>query len=704
MQSRTSMSAEEVDDDDDQSIFTDTATLVGTIEYDARPTNATTSSSRQPDHDDNASITGRSSTSTLRPLPRQHSAPPPTDYSANRRWQDDTVSINTITDDRGLVVPWWSAVLPDPTSLMRSRSQRRGNGQQSRPNRAGASTSDAANSPPNALLPRFRRTSQFGINGGGTNGGSSSSTNQPRSALDTFNSSTPSSSTDTSFVRSRSIPRSASTPTSMSYPDRQQQILQRATSMFMTSESASEAVEDDCIPDHVPEPPTLPQPYDLYTKCYCEENAYILAAYLDRICKKRNKEENNEAGSWQWNVDVVFVSNENKTVALWQQRASQMPETDNIVIWDYHVFVVVSCTLKSRSQSQTDLRRRPSARTTQSSGPMSAGRLPRRQSTIPTDYSILDTVYVPQANPGLTDIETKTTYSWVYDLDTCLRTPTRLLQYLQATFKSDIHSTVSAHFRPRFRIISAASYFAYFASDRSHMLVTPSQEERETFEAISASTGWVLENQLPQRYSSPLPQWPNIRGALAESDNLLMDSYVNMISGTGDDRYGTTVSLLELMHGTGLCNDGYVPVQDAPTSRNGSERARREEDNHLQSSVKKMLDDLQNGSQLSRQRSSTSHSRSNSSSSSNEGSQNEDLPGFVLGVRRFYGRRPPPPVPEGVDRFARVDFTGRGKRVTNPLFPAYMHATLQSRAAFRQSQNQNQRSGLPPPPPTSTSQ
>lgn len=692
MQSRTSMSAEEADDDS-QSIFTDTATLVGTSEYVTRPSNNATSSSRQPDHSDGASIAGRSSTSTLRPLPRQHSAPPPTDYSS---WQDNSRSSNIPdTDDRGLVVPWWSAVLPDPTSLMRSRSQRRGNGQQTRPNRTGANTSGAASSPPSASNPRFRRTSLLG----GANGGNSSSNIQPRPAFDGFNSSSPLSSNDSSFIRSRIMPRSASTPTSMAIPDRQQQILQRATSMFMTSESSSEAVQDDCIPDHVPDPPALPQPYNLYSKCYCEENAYILAAYLDRVCKERKEEE-----SYEWKVDVVFVSNENKTVALWQQRASQMPETDNIVIWDYHVFVVVSCTPKLRSQSQIDLGRRPSVRMTQSSGPRYT-RLPRRQSSIPTDYSNLETVYVPQANAGAIDSEPGKTYSWVYDLDSCLAIPTRLSQYLQATFKSDIHATVSAHFRPQFRIVSAANYLAYFASDRSHMLITPSQEERETFEAICASTGWVLENQLPKQYSSPLPKWPNIRGALAELDNLLMDSYVNMLSGIGDVRYGTVVSLLELMQGKGLCNDEYVPVTDAPTSRNGSERARREEGDHIQSTVKKMLDDLQKGSQSSRQGGSQSHSRSNSSSSSNSDSQNEDLPGFVLGVRRFYGRRPPPPVPEGVDRFARVDFTGRGKRVTNPLFPAYMHATLQSRAAFRQSQNQNQRSGLPPPPPpTSTNQ
>ncbi|MCO5583343.1 hypothetical protein L7F22_037253 [Adiantum nelumboides] len=694
MPSRSSVSAEEVvDDDDSQSIFTDTATLVGTSEHDERPQNVA-SSSRQIDPSDNESITGRSSTSTLRPLPRQHSAPPPTDYNSNRRWQDDTTSINTITDDRGLVVPWWTAVLPDPTSLMRSRSQRRTNGQQSRPNRTGANTSGAANSPPNASLPRFRRTSLLGNSGISASSSSSSSSTQSRSAFDGFNSSSLSSSNDSSFIRSRIIPRSASTPTSIAFPDRQHQILQRATSMFINSESASEAVEDDCIPDHVPIPPSLPQPYDFYTKCYCEENAYILAAHLDRVCKERNTEENSATEPWLWKVDIVFVSNENKTVALWQQRASQMPETDNIVIWDYHVFVAVSCSPRVTSQSQTSLRRRPSARTTPS--------LPRRQSSIPTDYSILETVYVPQSNTSSINFESEvSTYSWVYDLDSCLTIPTRLPQYLQATFKSDIHSTVSAHFRPQFRIISAANYLAYFASDRSHMLVTPSQEERETFEAISASTGWVLESQLPQQYNSPLPRWPNIRGALAESDNNLMDSYVNMASnGTRDVQYGTVVSLLELMKGTGLCNDEYSPVQDAPTSRNGSERPRREEGEHIQSTVKKMLDDLQFGSQRNLQ----SHSRSNSNSSSNDGSQNEDLPGFVLGVRRIYGRRPPPPVPEGVDRFARVDFTGRGKRVTNPLFPAYMHATLQSRAAFRQSQNQNQLSALPPPPPTSTSQ
>ncbi|KAJ6547413.1 N-terminal glutamine amidase-domain-containing protein [Mycena capillaripes] len=72
------------------------------------------------------------------------------------------------------------------------------------------------------------------------------------------------------------------------------------------------------------DPPVLSQ--TVYTPFYCEENIYLLSEGFI---------------SQQEEASVVFISNELKTVALWNQHASQ-----SVVVWDYHVVLW----LRSRDQ------------------------------------------------------------------------------------------------------------------------------------------------------------------------------------------------------------------------------------------------------------------------------------------------------------------------------------------------------------------
>lgn len=65
----------------------------------------------------------------------------------------------------------------------------------------------------------------------------------------------------------------------------------------------------------------------VYTPCYCEENVYNLIHWLT----KRGE-------AVLENLTVVFISNENKSIPIWKQRASS--REDGLVIWDYHVILI----------------------------------------------------------------------------------------------------------------------------------------------------------------------------------------------------------------------------------------------------------------------------------------------------------------------------------------------------------------------------
>ncbi|KAJ7489855.1 N-terminal glutamine amidase-domain-containing protein [Mycena galericulata] len=68
--------------------------------------------------------------------------------------------------------------------------------------------------------------------------------------------------------------------------------------------------------------PFLPE--TIYTPFYCEEN-------IHQLCQAFMLQ--------QEEVSVIFISNEQKTVALWNQKLSKEPES--AVVWDYHVVLLL---------------------------------------------------------------------------------------------------------------------------------------------------------------------------------------------------------------------------------------------------------------------------------------------------------------------------------------------------------------------------
>ncbi|XP_021282628.1 protein N-terminal glutamine amidohydrolase isoform X1 [Herrania umbratica] len=66
-----------------------------------------------------------------------------------------------------------------------------------------------------------------------------------------------------------------------------------------------------------------------HTPCYCEENVYFL-------CKKLCS--NGIADAQGSDLFVVFISNDNKQIPLWHQKASH--RADGVILWDYHVICI----------------------------------------------------------------------------------------------------------------------------------------------------------------------------------------------------------------------------------------------------------------------------------------------------------------------------------------------------------------------------
>lgn len=163
-------------------------------------------------------------------------------------------------------------------------------------------------------------------------------------------------------------------------------------------------------------PPPLPAD-SVYTSCYCEENVYLLAQALS------SQAATDENGPWD--LFVVFISNNGKTVALWNQKAHK-----DFIIWDYHVILALCPTTASRRSGTSE-----------------------------------DTI-------------TDASEAWVYDFDTRLPVPCRWQDYIRGTFPyaldSEIASLLGENFHSLFRVIHAAAYLDHFASDRSHMLEDPS--------------------------------------------------------------------------------------------------------------------------------------------------------------------------------------------------------------------------------------
>lgn len=72
----------------------------------------------------------------------------------------------------------------------------------------------------------------------------------------------------------------------------------------------------------------------IYTRCYCEENVYMLCQRVSRLAAERQ-----DAG-FDWQCFAVFISNEIERCPVWRQKAAA--DDDAPCVWDYHV--VLYCT------------------------------------------------------------------------------------------------------------------------------------------------------------------------------------------------------------------------------------------------------------------------------------------------------------------------------------------------------------------------
>ncbi|KAI9020068.1 N-terminal glutamine amidase-domain-containing protein [Phycomyces nitens] len=73
------------------------------------------------------------------------------------------------------------------------------------------------------------------------------------------------------------------------------------------------------------EPLDLPRQDLIYTRCYCEENVY-------KLCRTISEKDK----SVLENYTVVFISNPNQTIPVWNQTPCV---NGNPVVWDYHVIL-----------------------------------------------------------------------------------------------------------------------------------------------------------------------------------------------------------------------------------------------------------------------------------------------------------------------------------------------------------------------------
>ncbi|KAI0831761.1 N-terminal glutamine amidase-domain-containing protein [Trametes gibbosa] len=254
----------------------------------------------------------------------------------------------------------------------------------------------------------------------------------------------------------------------------------------------------------------------VYTSCYCEENVYLLAQAFTKLS---DAYPTGDRVPCPWQVYVVFISNGGKTVALWSQKAAR----DGLIVWDYHVVLVLlprGAPLDSSAESHRS----------------------------PTPVSDIQ----GRAEPPMRE-------AWVYDLDTTLPVPSQWkADYVAGTFPYALDARLAARMegryqsssdRPRpappslFRVIPADEYLDHFASDRSHMIIPgPAADPGAQLAASDGLGSGELDGETaPEgkeaaggggaRYASPPPPYPPLRGAKARAMGVrhnLMEAFVEM--------------------------------------------------------------------------------------------------------------------------------------------------------------------------------
>ncbi|XP_020688468.1 protein N-terminal glutamine amidohydrolase isoform X1 [Dendrobium catenatum] len=79
-----------------------------------------------------------------------------------------------------------------------------------------------------------------------------------------------------------------------------------------------------------------------HTPCYCEENVYLLCKKLVML---------GVAAPTVRDLFVVFISNDDKKIPLWNQKASK--SSDKLVIWDYHVICIQIVNQKNAEEGRS---------------------------------------------------------------------------------------------------------------------------------------------------------------------------------------------------------------------------------------------------------------------------------------------------------------------------------------------------------------
>ncbi|EPQ26141.1 uncharacterized protein PFL1_06349 [Pseudozyma flocculosa PF-1] len=331
------------------------------------------------------------------------------------------------------------------------------------------------------------------------------------------------------------------------------------------------------------QPPPYPHPRP-YTRCYCEENAYLVVQHLAEFAHARNQpierigarqtttsSSSNPSiarisltrtssinapsspepataatsaaggGAFQlvWDVRTIFISNRRKSVVLWQQCASSAPpEEHSPVIWDYHVVAALTCTLVPVGVPIRDVKADRRS--------LLSRKGHQRQQDEPKPNALFQSrtwVYDPDSRLSYTPAQLEDLKQAGPSLP--VPQPVPLHDYLDGTFKPAlvVQDLVQPHLRSCLRIVDAKDLLAHFASDRSHMLLPP-----------IAATGQA------ETWSSPPPPWPPLVGHLAKAakvTNNLMERYVamsppvssNNAANDGDAAYGQVLDDLSFFSG-----------------------------------------------------------------------------------------------------------------------------------------------------------
>lgn len=443
-----------------------------------------------------------------------------------------------------------------------------------------------------------------------------------------------------------------------------------------------------------PQPPAWPAERR-YCSCYCEENVYLLAQQLDEQLRKTH---DGPSSGWKWDVWVALISNENKTVLLWQQRASQSSESNYPVVWDYHVVVIVSAQRVKPADARPVTA--PGDGVTENDGDGESDlKTQRRRSLFPSFKRRSTAISKRSANNVAVPMDASTTsaawLAWVYDIDSTLCYPADNAKppecvpfddYIAQTFNRPAAAT--SEFRPIFRLARADAFFDNFASDRSHMLV----DQADRGSAVGGKPA----------YTSPPPTWPCIVGPRAKHrgwSNNLFDSWLDM-STTAVDA-GSALGA-EYQFGKVYAADEFFKGEwDLPEWRRRQpqqqKQTKRRSPRHGTANGANGVGDNASGpfSQNDEPPSIQRITSWNFSSPGKSSSRRQQHSTRILdsGKPRHDGDNDGEVVVEDDPLTAsKIHFNPsspgappiearKGGRVTSPLFPAYMHAVYQHRAA-----------------------